>query len=62
MAVVAGILTEIGGATSHAAVVSRELGVPCVVGCGQGVIAGIEGKLVTLDASSGQVLEGAVGS
>jgi pyruvate,orthophosphate dikinase len=60
MAVVAGILTEIGGATSHAAVVSRELGVPCVVGCGQGVIAGLEGRLVTLDASSGKVLEGRV--
>jgi pyruvate,orthophosphate dikinase len=60
MAVVAGILTEIGGATSHAAVVSRELGVPCVVGCGQGVIAGLEGKLVTLDGGAGQVLEGRV--
>ena len=60
MAVVAGILTEIGGATSHAAVVSRELGVPCVVGCGQGVIAGLDGKLVTLDAATGKVLEGRV--
>jgi pyruvate,orthophosphate dikinase len=58
MAVVAGIVTEIGGATSHAAVVSRELGVPCIVGCGSGVIAGLDGKLVTLDAGAGRVLEG----
>lgn len=60
MSVVAGVVTEIGGATSHAAVVSRELGVPCVVGCGQGVIARLEGRLVTLDAGAGRVLEGLV--
>jgi pyruvate, orthophosphate dikinase len=60
MSVVAGIVTEIGGATSHAAVVSRELGVPCIVGCGRGVIAGLEGTLVTLDAGAGQVLEGRI--
>jgi pyruvate, orthophosphate dikinase len=57
MSVVAGIVTEIGGATSHAAVVSRELGVPCVVGVGQGVIAGLEGLSVTLDATAGRVLQ-----
>ena len=33
------VVTETGGATSHAAVVSRSLGVPCVVGCGEGVSA-----------------------
>jgi pyruvate,orthophosphate dikinase len=58
MAVVHGILTEIGGATSHAAVVSRELGVPCIVGCGAGTLASLEGRLVTVDASSGEVFEG----
>jgi pyruvate,orthophosphate dikinase len=58
MSVVAGIITEIGGATSHAAVVSRELGVPCVVGVGQGVIAGLDGRSVTLDATGGRVLQG----
>jgi pyruvate,orthophosphate dikinase len=50
MAVVAGILTEVGGATSHAAVVSRELDVPCIVGCGAGVLMALEGRSVTLDA------------
>jgi pyruvate,orthophosphate dikinase len=60
MSVVVGILTEIGGATSHAAVVSRELGVACIVGCGSGSLADLEGKLVTVDANHGEVLEGAV--
>jgi pyruvate, orthophosphate dikinase len=60
MSVVRGILTEIGGATSHAAVVSRELGLPCIVGCGAGVLMALDGALVTVDATSGEVLEGAV--
>ena len=60
MAVVRGILTEIGGATSHAAVVSRELGVPCVVGCGAGALADLDGQIVTVDATIGEVLEGAL--
>jgi len=59
MAVVKGILTEVGGTTSHAAVVSRELGVPCVVGCGEGVLTPHNGKVVTLDASTGEVFEAA---
>lgn len=60
MAVVAGILTELGGATSHAAVVSRELGVPCVVGCGAGRVAALDGCEVTVDAAAGEVLAGAL--
>jgi pyruvate,orthophosphate dikinase len=60
MAVVAGILTEIGGATSHAAVVSRELGVPCIVGVGVGVLAPLQGRVVTLDAATGRVFDGLV--
>jgi len=58
MAVVAGIVTEVGGATSHAAVVSRELDVPCVVGCGIGTVTALDGKVVTLDASSGTLYDG----
>jgi pyruvate,orthophosphate dikinase len=53
-----GIVTEIGGATSHAAVVGRELGRPSVVGCGAGVAAALAGKLVTVDGSAGEVREG----
>lgn len=58
MAVVAGIVTELGGATSHAAVVSRELGVPCVVGVGEGAITVREGQEVTVAADEGRVYEG----
>ena len=53
-----GIVTEVGGATSHAAVVSRELGRVAVVGCGQGVAAALAGKLVTVDGAEGEVREG----
>jgi pyruvate,orthophosphate dikinase len=52
------IVTELGGATSHAAVVSRELGRPAVVGCGAGVAAALDGKVVTVDGGTGQVFEG----
>jgi pyruvate,orthophosphate dikinase len=51
-------VTEIGGATSHAAVVSREIGHPAIVGCGVGVAAALEGKLVTIDGTEGEVREG----
>lgn len=53
-----GIVTEIGGATSHAAVVSREIGRPAVVGCGPGVAAHLDGRLVTVDGGAGEVREG----
>jgi pyruvate, orthophosphate dikinase len=53
-----GIVTEVGGATSHAAVVSRELGRPSVVGCGAGVAAALDGRLVTVDGTEGEVREG----
>ncbi|MFD2798314.1 pyruvate, phosphate dikinase, partial [Prauserella oleivorans] len=54
------IITEIGGATSHAAVVSRELGRPCIVGCGEGVLSSLAGRIVTVDSTSGEVLDGAL--
>ncbi len=50
------IVTAQGGATSHAAVVSRALGRPCVVGCGAGVMA-LAGRTVTVDGT-GAVYEG----
>lgn len=53
-----GIVTEIGGATSHAAVVSREMGRPAVVGCGAGVAASLAGRLITVDGDEGEVREG----
>lgn len=54
------ILTEVGGATSHAAVLSRELDTPCVVGCGSGTLAGLVGQTVTVDGSAGEVYAGAL--
>jgi pyruvate,orthophosphate dikinase len=58
MIVARGIVTEIGGATSHAAVVSRELGRPSIVGCGSGVAAELAGRLITIDGTEGEVREG----
>ena len=45
-----GVVTAQGGATSHAAVVSRALGRPCVVGAGPAAMA-LAGKLVTVDGA-----------
>ena len=52
------VVTETGGTTSHAAVVSRSLGVPCVVGCGEGVGDALAGREVTVDGKAGQVFGG----
>jgi len=50
-----GIITNSGGRTSHAAIVSRELGVTCIVGTRQGTSVLKTGKFVTMDCSSGEV-------
>jgi pyruvate,orthophosphate dikinase len=67
-----GILTSRGGKTSHAAVVARSMGKPCVSGCEaiqinhlarEAVISGItlrEGDMITIDGSSGNVYQGMV--
>jgi pyruvate,orthophosphate dikinase len=52
------VITEIGGATSHAAVVSRELGVPCIVGCGGNSLMHLEGQEITVDGCSGRIYYG----
>jgi pyruvate, orthophosphate dikinase len=54
------VVTERGGATSHAAVVGRALGLPCVVGCGTGSLAALIGKTITVDGQSGAVFDGAL--
>ena len=68
-----GILTSEGGATSHAAVVARQFGVPCVVGASdiaidmnkrQMVCRGItvtEGEWISLDGTTGEVFVGQLG-
>ncbi|HUC87709.1 MAG TPA: phosphoenolpyruvate synthase [Candidatus Binatia bacterium] len=54
----AGIVTERGSRTSHAAIVSRELGVPCVVGAGSAVELLSPVDAVTVDGSHGQIFRG----
>ncbi|BBZ31043.1 pyruvate, phosphate dikinase [Mycolicibacterium madagascariense] len=55
----AGVVTEIGGASSHAAIVARELGIPAVVGCGSGTAERLAGRSVTVDGTAGRVHDGA---
>jgi pyruvate,water dikinase len=52
------IVTDKGGVTCHAAIVSRELGIPCVVGTENGTKLMVTGKEYTVDAKSGVVYEG----
>jgi pyruvate,orthophosphate dikinase len=74
MAVAQGILTARGGATSHAAVVARQIGKPCVAGCAELVIdygsknarssdSGLafkEGDWISVDGSTGEVFVGPI--
>src|SRR5881275_3325617 len=67
-----GILTTRGGMTSHAAVVARGMGKPCVSGCGTirvdyaaqtlsvADVTLKKGEVITIDGSAGQVLQGQV--
>jgi pyruvate,water dikinase len=50
----AAIVTEHGGRTSHAAIVSRELGVPAVVGAARAIAALREGREVTVSCAEGE--------
>ncbi|WP_416838996.1 phosphoenolpyruvate synthase [Haloferax sp. DFSO52] len=54
----AGIVTDEGGMTSHAAIVSRELGVPAVVGTGDATSTLTDGDVVTIDGDKGTIREG----
>jgi pyruvate,water dikinase len=54
------IVTDRGGRTCHAAIVSRELGVPCIVGTGGATSVLKDGQLITVDGSQGKVYEGRV--
>jgi pyruvate,water dikinase len=54
------IVTDQGGRTAHAAIISRELGIPCVVGTQTATQALQPGEMVTVDGSTGGVYRGAV--
>jgi pyruvate,orthophosphate dikinase len=71
MYVAKGILTSTGGRTSHAAVVARGMGTPCVCGCDAVVFTGKEevtiggkkfkkGDVISIDGSTGRVYGGAI--
>jgi len=54
------VITELGGSTSHAAVVCREMGVVCVVGCGVDTVTSLAGQTITVDGAGGNVYKGAL--
>jgi pyruvate, water dikinase len=56
----AAIVTDQGGRTSHAAIVSRELGIPCIVGSSKATTLFKNGQIVTVDGASGKIYEGNV--
>lgn len=52
------IVTDRGGQTSHAAIVSRELGIPCVVGTEEATSVLKKEKFITVDGTNGKVYRG----
>ncbi len=55
MKTAAAIVTNRGGRTSHAAIVSRELGIPAVVGCGNATRQLQDSQLATISCSEGEI-------
>lgn len=53
MKIAGAIVTNRGGRTCHAAIISRELGIPCVIGTGNGTTFIKNGSKVTIDCSEG---------
>lgn len=54
------IVTDRGGRTAHAAIVSRELGIPCVVGAERATSLFKDGQVITVDGTHGKIYEGKV--
>lgn len=57
----AAVVTDGGGMTCHAAIVTRELGVPCVVGARTATTDLVDGQVVTVDGAAGTVWAGVRG-
>ncbi len=55
MKIASAIVTNRGGRTCHAAIVSRELGIPCIVGTGNATMKLAQGEAVTVDCSEGSI-------
>ncbi len=60
MKIAAAIVTDEGGMTSHAAIVSREMEIPCIVGTEKATKILKDGEVVTVDAVDGYVYRGVV--
>lgn len=60
MKVAGSIVTDEGGVTCHAAIVSRELGIPCIVGTREATKVLVSGSDYTVDSKSGVVYEGII--
>ena len=56
----AAIVTDKGGQTSHAAIVSRELGVPCIVGTEKATKKFKNGQIITVNGTTGEIFRGGV--
>jgi pyruvate, water dikinase len=56
----AAIVTDEGGMTAHASIVSREMGIPAVVGTGEATSKLQEGTKITVDGSRGKIYDGEV--
>lgn len=54
------IVTDEGGLTCHAAIVSREMGIPAIVGTEKATKVLKENEIITVDATTGKVYEGSV--
>jgi pyruvate,water dikinase len=60
MAKAIAIVTDEGGMTCHAAIVSREMGIPCIVGTEKATSILKEGQIITVDATHATVFEGRI--
>ncbi len=58
MAKLAAVVTDQGGKTSHAAIISREMGIPCIVGTKKATEILEDGQIVTVVGEEGKVYEG----
>ncbi|MET8651586.1 phosphoenolpyruvate synthase [Nocardia aurea] len=54
----AAVVTDNGGMTCHAAIVARELGIPCIVGTRSATTTLADGSMVTVDGAAGEVRAG----
>lgn len=56
----AAIVTDDGGLTAHASIVSREMGIPCIVGTNDATTKLKEGEIITVDGFKGKIYKGKV--